>query len=130
MAARTRKILHDDGTRDAIRATQILNVLEKHATSKKGKLAASRIAAARAALPFLRPTLQAVEQTNVNQDDMLTDDQVFNKLAALVQAHPDLLQRLIATQAQANPGIKQAELSTDRNAVDALQHGHNMEQKA
>lgn len=125
MAARTNKPEHDEATKDAIRASQLLNVLINHSTSKTGKLSASRIAAARAALPFLRPTLQAVEQTNVSPDDALTEDQIFNKLAALVQAHPDLLQRLLAVQAQAQPGVAAVELSTYRGAIDAPQHENN-----
>lgn len=93
---------------DAQAAARLLLVLQKHAHSKRGKLSSTRIAAARAALPFLRPALQSIEQTVHNADDELTQDQIFAKFQALIEAHPDMLDRLIAMRAKANPGVAMA----------------------
>ena len=120
MAARTRKIELDEGHKDSIRATQLLNVLTKHANSKRGKLDSTRIAAARAALPFLRPALSSIEQTVHNADDQLTEEQLMAKFQALIEAHPDLLQRLLAMQARAKPGIA-AQQSDDSGSTEPVQ---------
>jgi hypothetical protein len=129
MAARIRKIKLDDDHKDSIRASQLLNILSNHATSKRGKLSASRIAAARVALPFLRPALQSIEQTVHSADDLMSQEDLDFKFQALIDANPDMLQRVLARRAQANPGVS-SELSTDRSAVDAAQHEDNGEVKS
>ncbi len=120
MAARTNKIEHDEGTKDSIRASQLLNLLSNHAQSKRSKLDQTRIAAAKAALPFLRPALSSIEQTVHSADDLLTEDQLIDKFMTLAQAHPELLQRLLGMLAKANPGIavQQSEQKLSNTGTD------------
>jgi hypothetical protein len=53
----------------------------------------------------LRPSLSAVEQTNVNPDDRLDDSALLDRFKALIAANPDLLQ--IVTQGSNNAAITQ-----------------------
>ena len=99
--------------RDDVTATQLLNVLKKHAISKKSKMGATRIAAARVALPFLIPSLSAVDQTLHSPDDELSEDQLIVKFQALIAANPDLLQRLLAVVAKSRPGVSEVQAPVD-----------------
>jgi hypothetical protein len=63
MAARTRKIRHDEQTRAKIRASQLINVLQKHAL-KGGDLAATRIKSAEILLDRVLPKLAQQQLTN------------------------------------------------------------------
>ena len=62
MAARTRKVQHDDETRRRIRTTQLLNRLKKHALGKLD-LAPTQVKALEILLKKALPDLQAVEIT-------------------------------------------------------------------
>lgn len=92
MAARKTKIKHDEKTKEKIRATQLVNFLSSAALrAKKGKpVDANRIAAAKAVLPFLRPALQSVEQTIVDERDKQDPAELEAKLRALYDARPEL----------------------------------------
>ena len=92
MAARVNKILHDEKTKDAIRASQLVNFLTRAALSEKsGKpVDQGRIAAAKAVLPFLKPALSAVEQTIVDERDTADAGELELKLRALYDARPEL----------------------------------------
>ena len=124
MAARTRKLRLDDKHKDDIAATQLLKILKTHAVSKSGKLSSSRIAAARVALPFLIPTLSSVDSTLHTPDDELSEDQLIEKFQGLIAARPDLLQRLLALQAKAQPGISEA-AATQQTGDNAQEIGNN-----
>ena len=56
----------------------------------------------------LRPSLSAVEQTTLNPDDKLTEEQIMAKFQQLIDAFPDLLAKLLADRAKDAPGIKAA----------------------
>lgn len=65
------------------------------------ELNAGAVQLIRARYDKLRPSLSSVEQTVHNADDTLSEDAIMQKLAALVEAYPDLLQRILAAQARA-----------------------------
>lgn len=92
MAARKRKVKHDEKTKDAIRATQLVNFLTNAALAKKkGKsVNSARIAAAKAVLPFLKPQLSSVEQTIHDPKDTLDPVEIEAKLKALYDSRPEL----------------------------------------
>lgn len=96
MAAR-KNLKHSDKTKDEIRGSQLVNLLLQHALTGayNGKsIDANRIAAARAALPFLKPVLQSVEQTIKNPMDEMTDEELFEQAKALILSNPALLGRI------------------------------------
>lgn len=91
---------HAEKTKDEIRGTQLVNLLSQYANTGlyNGKpVDSNRIAAARAALPFLRPTLQAVEQTTVNQTDKMSEEELLGLAQALITSHPELIPQLNLT---------------------------------
>lgn len=112
MAAR-KNTTHAEKTKDEIRGTQLINLLSQFANTGlyNGKpVDSNRIAAARAALPFLRPTLQAVEQTNVSQTDKMSEEELLGMATALISSHPELIAQLNLApkpvQVDAETGIK------------------------
>lgn len=104
MAARKNKIKHDEKTKEAIRATQLVNFLAKAALDEKQgkKIDPVRVAAAKAVLPFLRPVLSAVEQTNVDPRDKLDPAELAVKLASMFHANPGLYEQVMALRDAAN----------------------------
>lgn len=62
MAARTNKPLHDDRTKERIRASQLLNRLTSHANGEC-EMSASQVQAARIVIGKIVPDLKAVELT-------------------------------------------------------------------
>lgn len=96
MAARDDSV-HKEKTKDLIRGTQLVNLLTQYAETGEynGKpVDANRIAAARAALPFIRPALQSVEQTQVNDFDNMSEDEMLGLVNALITSNPGLIQKL------------------------------------
>ena len=96
MAARLKRN-HEEKTKDEIRGSQLINLLSQFANTGlyNGKpVDSNRIAAARAALPFLRPTLQAVEQTNISETDKMSEEELLGWAQALITAHPELIPQL------------------------------------
>ena len=60
----------------------------------------------RARYDKLRPTLSAVEQTNINESDQMSEADLMAKLKTFVQQHPDLIRSLLDSQqssAEAKP---------------------------
>ncbi len=104
MAARTNKVQHDEKTKQKIRASQLLNFLASAALrAKKGKpVDPVRVAAAKAALPFLMPTLASVEQTIVDDRDKADAGQLAARLAALFNEKPGLFEQVMALKNDAN----------------------------
>lgn len=62
MAARTNKPLHDDRTKERIRASQLLNRLTKHANGEVD-MSQSQVQAAKIVIGKIVPDLKAVELT-------------------------------------------------------------------
>lgn len=96
MAAR-KNLKHSDKTKDDIRGSQLVNLLTQHALTGEyngHSVDSNRIAAARAALPFLRPALQAVEQTTVSETDKMSQEELLSLAQALITSHPELISQL------------------------------------
>lgn len=62
MAARTRKVKHDDFTRDRIRTTQLINRLEKHALGEI-EMEPTQVRAIEVLLKKCLPDLSAIEHS-------------------------------------------------------------------
>ena len=67
MAARNRKIRHDENTRDKIRAAQIINRLYGHVMGEV-ELDAAQVSSAKTLLSKVLPDLKAVD-INGNEED-------------------------------------------------------------
>ena len=94
MAARKNKIKHDEATKDAIRASQLVNFLHKQALSGEDvKVDPAKVNAAKAVLPFLKPTLSSVEQTN--HAPTRNPEEIMNEIRAMLEAKPELLATLL-----------------------------------
>ena len=103
MAARTRKTELTDSWREKISASMLVNRLKDHVDGKN-KLEPTQIKAAEILLARVAPTLSAVEQTNIDPEQTLTEQQLMDKLVALIDAHPDLVQRALAAKARKDAG--------------------------
>ena len=90
--------------RDSIALSRCEDLLDKQALGKK-RLSNATLAAIRIRYDKLRPALSSVEQTVHNADDLLTQDQIDERFQQLIDANPGMLQRLLARQAKANPGL-------------------------
>lgn len=55
---------------------------------------ALRIEAAKAVAPYLRPKLSAVEVTNTEPDDNMSEAEIKERFNKLLSEHPDLMERL------------------------------------
>ena len=113
---------------DAQRAAQLLGVLQKHATSRKSKLNPTRIAAAKVALPFLRPMLSAVDQTLHMPDDVLSEAEAVERLMQVIDAHPDLLDKLIELRAARARVVSDVQAPPIEDAVQQIEHPPDCEQ--
>jgi len=80
MAARTRKIRHDENTREKIRTSQLINRLEGHVFGKI-EMAPSQVSAA---LGLLRKTLPDLSQSDVTQTVKRVRELSDNELSAIV----------------------------------------------
>ena len=59
-----------------------------------------RIEAAKAVAPYLTPKLSAVELTERNEDESLTEAELMERLKTLLSEHPELLVQLTPTDNQ------------------------------
>lgn len=82
-------------------------ILDGHVTCTKCRkefeakeLQPSAVALLKARYDKLRPSLSAVEQTTIEPAQQMTEDQILQKIQALIVAHPDLLQRALAMNAK------------------------------
>ena len=112
MAARTAKTELHDTWRERIQASMLVNRLNDHILGKT-ELEQTQIKAIEILMARVAPTLSAVEQTNVNADDKLSEDQILTRIAELIDNHPDLLQRALAAKAR-----KQQETGATVGATD------------
>lgn len=104
--------------RDSLALTNIEMMLDKQLAGSK-RLSAGTLMALRIRYDKLRPALSSIDQTLHNADDLLSQDQIEAKMLELIQAHPDLLQRLLAMQAKANPlGAEQQTVQTVPEAAE------------
>lgn len=101
----------DTSQRDKVRAELLAQRLELHA---KGKLdlSQSQVAAAKILIDKGKPSLQAVEQTNIEPALARTESEIIESLNKIIDANPDILTQLIAIRAR----------SEASKPVDATQH--------
>ena len=57
-----------------------------------------RMQAANILLPYLRPKLSAVEQTNISPEEQQSEADITAKMAALLEANPEFLTKVLAMQ--------------------------------
>lgn len=104
MAARKRKVELSDSWKEKISVSMLMNRLRDHIDGKV-ELESTQLKAIELILQRTVASLSSVEQTVHNADDQLTEEQLMAKFQALFEAHPGLLQRLLAMQARSKPGI-------------------------
>jgi hypothetical protein len=111
MAARIKPSGQSQRERDAIslgRIEALLDVagggaIECPSCQKKHKikpLDSNVLAAIKIRYDKLRPSLSAVEQTTISEDEKLDDNQILAKLSALIEQHPDIVQQALALKAR------------------------------
>lgn len=87
---------HDESTKDKIRAELLAQRLYKFAKSKAEKrekldMTPAQVAAAKVLIDRGKPALQAIEQTNINPMDAMSDEEIREQVKALITLHPWLL---------------------------------------
>lgn len=108
---------HDDATRDKMRAEHLARRLYAYAAREKDEetgeevdMDAGRIAAAKILIDKGKPNLQAIEQTEVNQWDRMSEEEMLGLIQALITSNPGLIQKLgiglRAVQADSDLGIQ------------------------
>jgi hypothetical protein len=92
---------HDDATRDKMRAEHLARRLyhyvtdtEDEVTGQKVELDSTKIAAAKILIDKGKPNLQAVEQTNKNEMDDMSPEEIREHVRALILAHPELIREI------------------------------------
>lgn len=93
------KKAHDQSTKDKIRAELLAKRLYKFAnakgeTAKKFRMDAAQVAAAKVLIDKGKPSLQAVEQTNLDPIGQMSEEEIEGMVKALITSHPGLIQRL------------------------------------
>jgi len=87
--------------KDTIRATQLMNRLERFTSARPGdpdyekaQLTPSHIQAIQILLKKLVPDLQAVEQTLVDERDSMSEEQILEQMKTMIAASPTLANQL------------------------------------
>jgi hypothetical protein len=98
---------HDEATKDKIRAELLSKRLEKYAKARGKQIAKhhmepAQVAAAKVLIERGKPALQAIEQTNLNPMDQMSEGEIREQVRALITLHPWLLEEF-------KPGVKPAE---------------------
>lgn len=90
---------HDQATKDKIRAELLAQRMYKFAKAKgksaeKYRMDSAQVAAAKVLIDKGKPSLQAVEQVEVNQWDKMSEEEIGAMVHALISSHPGLIQKL------------------------------------
>jgi hypothetical protein len=90
---------HDESTKDRIRAEHLARRLFNFAKAKGDKakklsMDSNQVAAARVLIERGKPALQAIEQTQVNEYDRMTEEEMEDLIRALITSNPGLIERL------------------------------------
>lgn len=83
----------DAATRAKLRATLAANKLEAYLNGEIA-LEAAQVSAAKILMDKGMPSLQAVEQTQVNEWDQMSEEEIKDTVRALILSRPELLQDL------------------------------------
>lgn len=84
---------HDEQTKAKIRAAFAADKLEAYLNGDV-TLEAAQVTAARALMDKGLPSLQAIEATEVNQFDKMSEEEILEQVRALINLHPGLIERL------------------------------------
>lgn len=84
---------HDAATRAKVRATFAANKLEAYLNGQE-ELDSTKVAACKILIDKGMPSLQAVEQTQVNEWDQMSEEEIKETVRALILSRPELLQEL------------------------------------
>lgn len=90
----------DEATKDRIRAELLAQRLHAFVTGTKDEhgrnveLSPAQVSAAKVLIDKGKPSLQAVEQQQVNEWDKMDEEEVLEMVKALITANPGLIQRL------------------------------------
>lgn len=98
MATRIRQE-HQESVIQKIRTSQLVNRLQNHIDGKI-ELQPTQIKAIEMLLARTMPTLSAVEQTNIEPDQKLSESDLLAKMGELIAAHPDLAAQAIGEYAK------------------------------
>lgn len=112
------KLSKEHKDRDA--AAQLMNFLKSTALRARNKKQVDpvRIAAAKAALPFLIPTLQSIEQTVHDQRDKMAPTDLLNQIKGMLASNPGLLAQLRDELNREHPPADlQADLASNHSAA-------------
>lgn len=91
---------HDESTRDKMRAEKLAARLYAYAASetdddgKEVVMDQSQIAAAKILIDKGKPSLQAVEQTQVSEYESMSEEEIVEQVRSLITLHPGLIERL------------------------------------
>jgi hypothetical protein len=66
---------------------------------------AVRMQAANAALPYVKPRLASIEQTNLDPRDQIPESEIIAKLQALLQQSPELLEQMVSLGVAVHPEL-------------------------
>ncbi len=120
-----RKTEHDEATKDKIRAELIAQRLYRFAKAKgksaeKQAMSQAQVAAAKVIVDKGKPSLQAIEQTQVNEYDKMTEQEMEDHVRALITSNPGLIERLgIKPQLVSSQDTDPAEHNTHESCTKA-----------
>lgn len=103
---------HDQATRDKIRAELLAKRMYNFAKAKGQKadklaMSQAQVAAARVLIDKGKPSLQAIEQTNLNPLDAMSPEEIGEQVKALITSRLELLYAVL----DADPGLRAAVLA-------------------
>ena len=106
---------HDKGTIDAVRAEFAAKKLMQCVKGNgKSTLDRNQVAAARALLDKGKPSLQAIEQTNIDPAASLSESQIRENIKQLLVEHGSLVAEILAEIArEREPSFTSVEKSSD-----------------
>ncbi len=85
-----------------IQTGQLILRLQKHALAKRrDKLLPTQIKAIEILISRTLPVLSAIDATIHTDGDELTEAQIMSRISSLLDAHPDLMQRVIDSRGDA-----------------------------
>lgn len=106
---------HDPQTKAKIRAAFAADKLEAYLNGEE-ELDSTKVAACKILIDKGLPSLQAVESTEVNQFDKMSEDELREQVRALITLHPWLIREFAP-----GPQLDSTPESTATNVVDEQQ---------
>lgn len=114
---------HDQATKDKIRAELLAQRLYKFAKAKGDKaknyrMDAAQVAAAKVLIDKGKPSLQAVEQTNIDHHEELTPESRLAMVQALISSNPELINQLNLMPKPVQVGPESVVSTSQRSATE------------